>query len=385
MTTRADVAIVGGGIGGAVAALGFGREGRRVVVIERGLEPRLNGADVLKPAGIKVLVKYGLLDLLLERGARKRTKLRIYHDRELVDELNYADDPSLLFFVLIPYRTLLTTVLEILGTMKNVEIRYGTGIRSIEPRGSTIERMHLTSDEVVEASVFVGADGVRSVMREHLGIQVERETYEQKMYFGKFPMVPSVEEVNRLYVDSKKGLAYFYPVGHDFFRAVLAFPEVEGRTLRAAADPEPLRRRLKEFVSESDDAVAAVDNLDVFDEIPIGRMHAPAYGAGNVALLGDSIHNVHPITGQGMNMSIEDAGALVEHVERFFTDGVPISDCVAGYFKERSPINRAVVAYGHNMATSFHDRELFSSTLNLRIQASSRDLPLLEQVGAREK
>ncbi len=37
-------------------------------------------------------------------------------------------------------------------------------------------------------------------------------------------------------------------------------------------------------------------------------------------MLGDAIHNVHPITGQGMNLAIEDASALADALDLALRD-----------------------------------------------------------------
>lgn len=375
----ADVAIVGGGVGGAVTALALGREGKKVICVERDAKPRLNGADVLKPAGIRVMKRLGLIADLFRKEAQRRTKLRIYHDGELLDELDYSTDPELKYFMLVPYRVILLTLLEHIAKQPEVQHWYDTSVTRVELGDHRIDRLHLSTGDTVEAEVFVGADGKQSVVRQALGIEVEREHYEQKMYFGRFPMVDSAFECNRLYVDSKKGLAYFYPVSNSVFRAVLAFPEEEGRSLRFGHDPTPLRRRLKEFVCDSDDAIEAIQ-LEAFDEIPIARMHAPSYGAGNAVLLGDAVHNVHPITGQGMNTGIEDGGALAIHLMSYFRGECSIEAALDAYYLERSPINGTVVQYGHHLATSFHDRAKFKEALNLKVQGSSRDRAALARV-----
>ena len=77
-------------------------------------------------------------------------------------------------------------------------------------------------------------------------------------------------------------------------------------------------------------------------------------------MLGDAIHNVHPITGQGMNLAIEDASALADALDLALRDACALEDALAGYQAERFPVNQAIVSYGHALATSLEDRQRFA-------------------------
>ncbi|MGV8321476.1 FAD-dependent monooxygenase, partial [Pseudomonas aeruginosa] len=84
--------------------------------------------------------------------------------------------------------------------------------------------------------------------------------------------------------------------------------------------------------------------------IPIGYLTLDRYWADNVAMLGDAIHNVHPITGQGMNLAIEDASALADALDLALRDACALEDALAGYPAGRFPVNQAIVSYGHALA-----------------------------------
>ncbi len=375
-TQNFDIAIVGGGVGGAIAALSLASRGRTVALVDRRSRPRQLGADLLKPAGIAIVNRHGLMDALLEREARERDKLEIFHDGELLDTLDYSADASLSKFVLVPYPVILGLLLDKLRTMDNVDVRFDAAVTSVEREGDSIANLMVDGNRIT-AAAFIGADGTQSTLRQELGIKVDRAEYDQKMFFGNYALAPSVDECNRLYVDSKKGMAYFYPISHHEFRLVLDFPTEEAQALREADSPTPLRQRLAEFCPASADAVERVDNRQDFFEIPVGRMHASHYGKGNTLLVGDAIHNVHPCTGQGMSLALEDGDAAAKWLGDHLDGKCDLAGALAGYEGQRRPVNSALVAYGHKLGSTFHDRASFQDALNLKIQGSSRDAEAL--------
>lgn len=308
-----DVLINGCGIGGAMLAYLLGRQGHRVVVVEQARRERaINGADLLKPAGIRVVEAAGLLAEVTRRGGRVRHELEVYHDGELLRYFNYSSVDARGYFILMPCESLRRLVLEKIDGEATVEMLFETRIEAVQrDERHAIDQVRLNDGRVLRPRVVVGADGIASYVRRRLlDIEVERHPYPSPMLVGTFALAPCVAERNRLYVDSQGGLAYFYPIGFDRARLVVSFPREESRELMADTCGESLRRRLQRFVGdESAEAIAAVTGTSRFKGIPIGYLNLDRYWADNVAMLGDAIHNVHPITGQGMNLAIEDASA----------------------------------------------------------------------------
>ncbi len=108
-----DVLINGCGIGGAMLAYLLGRQGHRVVVVEQARRERaINGADLLKPAGIRVVEAAGLLAEVTRRGGRVRHELEVYHDGELLRYFNYSSVDARGYFILMPCESLRRLVLE---------------------------------------------------------------------------------------------------------------------------------------------------------------------------------------------------------------------------------------------------------------------------------
>ncbi|QNA87319.1 FAD-dependent oxidoreductase [Massilia sp. Dwa41.01b] len=380
---QVDVLINGGGIAGATLAYLLGRQGRRVLLVEHADRGRmLSGADLLKPAGIRVIENMGLLDEVAAIGGRRRELLRVFHDREPLCTVDYRANDELGYFILIPCERLRNLVLEQMTRFESIECLFNTRIASVASRADGgVATVTLDNGHTVAPTVMVGADGFASYTRRLLAITTERTVYPAPMCFGTTRLVPSVEECNRLYVDSRHGLAYFYPVSASEGRVVVSFPKEEMRELMADRSGALLRARLRHFVGEaSADAVDEVTDTGIFKGIPIGRINLDTYHRHNVAMLGDAIHNVHPITGQGMNLAIEDAGELAQQLGLALSGMLPLTEALDAYQRRRHGVNEAVVTYGHSLVSSFADKASFAACFNGALQGSSRQSAHLRPV-----
>lgn len=376
-----DVLVNGGGVAGATAAYALAKNGFSVVLVEQTDGTKiLNGADLLKPSGRDVLDRYELLEPVLGAGGRKRSHVKIFHNGASVTELDYTKFDELGYFILIPYEISRKTILDKLAALPNAKVFYSSRIVESNFDGENLVSVVLNNGIILRPKVAIGAEGNGSYLRKEIGIDASRDIYDQRMYLGKYPMVPSVEEKNRLYVDSNGGLAYFYPIGTKEYRLVIGFPSTEAQEILSDTTGQALQQRLRQFVTESDDALSQVNDTTIFDGIPIARMHASEYFKGNTVLIGNAIHAIHPITGQGMNLALEDVGELIPLLEKFLNGKIPLEQALQAYQKVRHPVNETVVNYGHRLATNYHHKETFTDSIDLRIQGSSRDTDALSNL-----
>ncbi len=252
---QVDVFINGGGIAGATLAFLLGRQGRRVVLVEHSDRGRmLSGADLLKPAGIRVIKSMGLLGDVVRIGGRMRDTLRVFHDREQLCVVDYKANGELGYFILIPCERLRNLVLEKVEQFPNVECLFNTKIDHVTMGADGgVDAITLDNGRIIAPAVMVGADGFASYTRKLLGITTERAVYPSQMFFGTTPLMRSVDECNRLYVDSRHGLAYFYPISRTEGRVVVSFPKEEMRELMNdnKAVPNDWARHLGRIIIES--------------------------------------------------------------------------------------------------------------------------------------
>ena len=354
---QTDVVVVGAGIAGCVVALTLGLQGRKVLVVERAGEVGRVGPDFIKPRGVEILARLGVLGELYARGALQRSVIRYYHDRELIIDYDFSRHTRLGHYIIVPYEALLSVVLARLQALPEVELWFSADIRALTTDEDGRERVDMVDGRSATAAVVIGADGTSSAVRGHAGIVAVREPYQQLMYFATLPLVASVERCNRLYMSSARWAAYFYPVSAEQMRLSGVMPAAEREIF--AGEASRLVAHLRSFVSESDDVLAAIHDTGAFALVPLARMHAGAYHRGNIVLIGNSAVEIHPMTGQGMSLAMEDADALGRRLHAYFAGQTDLERALAGYADERRAVHQDILDYGDRLHRSFPSRAAY--------------------------
>ena len=166
----------------------------------------------------------------------------------------------------------------------------------------------LTTDRhEVRASLVIGADGARSALREAAGLGVESQDYGQS---GVVAVVRSDAPHERT--------AWQRFLGHG---TLALLPLADGRCSIVWSVPRAQAEALREMSSDAFDAALTAASDGVLGPLhldgpraafPLRRVTATAYVRERCALVGDAAHIVHPLAGQGLNLGLLDAAALVE-------------------------------------------------------------------------
>jgi 2-octaprenyl-3-methyl-6-methoxy-1,4-benzoquinol hydroxylase/2-octaprenylphenol hydroxylase len=314
-TIRADVAIAGAGMVGASAASLLARCGLSVALIER-FEPQ--PFDATGSVGLRVsAISPGSAAVLEEAGAwREIESVRACPYRRMQVEDGANSDESLVFEA--P-----AFALERLGTIvenhlvqsalwnavcSNALIRRlcPDSVASIHPESDAI-RLELESGVSVQAGLLIGADGAQSGIRRLAGIGQEIWEYNQK---GVVSVVRKSED--------NPGVAWqrflaggplaFLPLADGSSSIVWTLPTAEADRVLS----------LNEKAFGAALAQASVGWLGDFAScgeraaFPLIMRLSERYVANRIVLLGDAAHVVHPLAGQGVNLGLADAAALVE-------------------------------------------------------------------------
>jgi 2-octaprenylphenol hydroxylase len=178
-----------------------------------------------------------------------------------------------------------------------------------------------TVESLPSADLVIAADGARSQIRELAGISVKRWPYDQTAVVTHLQPEKNHRRtaLQRFLRDGPLGML---PLNDGRVSVVWSTtPQRAGQALRAS-DAE-LGRVLSDA---SDHVLGKLEVAGPRGGFPLSAQHAQNYVKRGIALIGDAAHAVHPLAGQGANLGLQDAQALVRVIDTALAAGLHPAD-----------------------------------------------------------
>lgn len=353
--TRADLAIVGGGIGGAVLALLSAAKGRRVVVLDRQpngpLDP--DRGEIVQPNGLTILDRLGLLEDMEKRAVSRVHRYHFYRiGKGRLVTVDYGTLPRPYNYTLVGHpRALMAAVRTRLASSRLIEVRWGdcvVGLVREQRRVAGVEVARGEHRYRVLAPVVVGADGPVSPIRAALRIQSRLRRYPDGYLTMVLPRPERFGEDGRYYLGLREILGVF-PLGPDLIYAFYLWPDGE----RAALEAKGLPALKAALVAIDPDLRSPLDALVRWEQVgwmPCVKVTARRWVTDGAALLGDAAHALNPHVAQGRNQAVEDAIALDAVLDSCFASGNFSRHALGLYERLRRPRAEALQRLGDEMA-----------------------------------
>ncbi|MFK4100209.1 FAD-dependent monooxygenase [Streptomyces sp. NPDC019531] len=330
------VIVVGSGPTGLLLASDLATAGVPVTLVEKRPHriSNLSRAFVLHARTLEQLDARALADGLEEVGQRL-DKLRLF-GRLTID---LGDLPSRFNHLLVLPQYEVEKALERRAVQAGVDFRYETEVTGLsqDEDGVTLEvRGPDGTTESLRAGYVVGADGMRSAVRDAIGLPFPGRSVIRSVVLAD---VRLAEQPETLLTVNTVGDAFAFvaPFGDGYHR-VIAWNRA-----RDVPDSEPLGLdEIKEVTR-----LALGRDFGMYDARWMSRFHsderqAPAYRVGRVFLAGDAAHVHTPAGGQGMNTGLQDAANLGWKLAQV-VNGHAAPALLDTYQSERHPVGRAVL------------------------------------------
>lgn len=307
--TQHEIAIVGGGLAGRIAALAFARQGFDTALIT----PEDGRADqrttALMDQSIAFLRTLGLWDKVEPATAPLATMQIIDATGRLLHAptVNFrASEIGLdAFGYNIPNAPFLSILAGELTALPNVKV-HATSVARADLAGEPA-RLVLADGTTVEAGLVIAADGRKSLMRETAGIAVDTRTYPQTAVVLNFAHDRPHGGVSTEF-HTRTGPFTQVPLPGD--RSSLVWVVTAEQAVEILQLPTAVLNRRIEDQMQSMLGKITVDGAP--QAWPLSAMTARRFGAGRLALIGEAAHVFPPIGAQGLNLSLRDIETAIE-------------------------------------------------------------------------
>lgn len=315
-----DVAIIGAGLAGCLAASLLGRRGMSVTLYERRADPRVTGAErgrsinlALSARGLTALAEVGLDEQVLDQGLPMHG--RMVHSSSRPPELQpYSADRERAIHSV--SRTRLNEILlDTAEAAPGVTVEFGHQLETVDLDSGVLR--FSTGDGTVErtADLVLGADGSYAASRRAVTFRPGFDFSQDYLHHGyKELTIPPVD--GDFAIDPKA--LHIWPQGASMmialpnvdrsFTCTLFWTMDEFAALRTDGE---IRAHFREHYPDVVDLLP--DLVDDYRTNPVGSLVTircrPWVHHGDradLALLGDAAHAIVPFFGQGANCAFED-------------------------------------------------------------------------------
>ncbi|HWU74987.1 MAG TPA: UbiH/UbiF/VisC/COQ6 family ubiquinone biosynthesis hydroxylase [Rhodanobacter sp.] len=315
-----DVAVVGGGMVGAAAALALARGGLRCALLEtrvpgawnpaRELDLRVVG---LASSSIDLLNDLGVWTSIRAARAGRYQRMHVWDAEsgaaidfdaaaEGRDALGYIVENQLVQWTL--WQALEQLDAGGAGTSSGVRRLCPAEVSGFEVAEDRIQ-LQLADGDTLSAALLVAADGAASPLRELAGITTRGRDYGQRAVVAHVATERPHQHTAWQRFQPGGPLALL-PLADGRSSLVWSLPEAEAQRVLALDE----RAFLDELGAASDFRLGRIMATTPRAAFPLKLQLAERYQADRMVLLGDAAHAVHPLAGQGVNLGLRDVAEL---------------------------------------------------------------------------
>ncbi|MGJ0483412.1 MAG: UbiH/UbiF/VisC/COQ6 family ubiquinone biosynthesis hydroxylase [Methylomicrobium sp.] len=322
-----DVVIVGGGMVGAAVCCGLGGSALKVAVIESAPpepfspeQPHDLRVSALSIASKNILAAVGAWQGIENRRLCPFRRMRVW---ETAGDTEFCSDDigERELGYIVENRVTQLALLDRLQTFDNVKVIYRINVNKIHYEPGEASELELADGQLLSAKVLVAADGGQSRVRQTVGLGVTGWDYQQHALVIYVETAYGQQDITwQRFVPS--GPQAFLPLTGHYGSIVWYNSPDQVSRLKELSDSD----LLDELHNAFPDCLGQINKVLGRASFPLKRQHAQNYVKPGVALVGDAAHMINPLAGQGVNIGLLDAAALIEVLLDAHKNGENIAD-----------------------------------------------------------
>lgn len=351
---KQQIVIVGGGLVGATLALGLGRMGYQVMVLEaHQLHQQQSSYDervIALSYGSKQIFQALQIWPALAAFATPIEHIHISTKGNLGTSKLHREDTfkSALGYV-IASRQLGEVLLAELAALENVQYLSPASFVDMEQHAdfNRVKYHHAGQNLYVDCQLTIAADGQHSKVVEQLDHPQQNQSYDQAALIANV----SLDEPHQNWAYERFtawGPMALLPMQDQRMSLVWTMPPEQAPEYQHMPESEFLQALQAQFGYRAGNFVK-VGQRQIY---PLMIQYLQQQFAGRLLVMGNAAHTVHPVAGQGFNLGLRDVVGLLEVLVHHMPDPGQAS-VLSAYQRARSLDQQSVVSYTDKLVKLF--------------------------------
>lgn len=308
------VCIVGAGPAGAMLAMLLARLGVQVLLLEKSVSTqRAFRGESISPDSVAMLEALKIMPYIEKHGYLQTKYMQVYENQQCLLNVDFSrfKYPKK-FSIDVPQSVLISALLQEASQHKNFTYMAGAGCVSLMMEKNTVKGIvanHQGEKIAIHSSLVVGADGRYGKVRKWANLPASIKPLSRDILWFMVSKPDNWGDVAKISMEKDQHIIAL-PTYPNFLRLGLNIPSGHYKKIRAqdirylhhmVARIEPtLAANVRQEIKAWSDTTL----LDIF------TLQAPQWSLNGLILIGDAVHTLTPILGQGVNQAIKDAVML---------------------------------------------------------------------------
>jgi len=312
-----DIIILGGGLVGLTAAHLCANQDLSVVVIEQGMpdvtwdvEKCAVRCSAISRKSQKIFEKIGVWQSMVAQRISPYRSMVVWDAvgfSEITFDAVEVTEPDLGH--MIENRIMAETLWKAAEQHPNITLRPTTHPKTLQVDPHCI-RLETHDQVITQATLIIGADGAHSWLRKAAKVEVIQRDYHQWSLIATVKTdLPHQETAWQRFLP--EGPLAFLPLLEPFTSSIV-WTSTEEKIASLMLLPE--KQFCQELAHAFDYRLGQVLSSSERQHFPLQMIHAKQYIQDRMVFIGDALHVIHPLAGQGLNLGLDDAWELAEIV-----------------------------------------------------------------------